>query len=73
MNDGPNPGAAAPLVERYVTRAELAGIMRVSESTIKRWDREGLPKETWGMKRTIRYRPSECIAWVQERADRRVE
>jgi phage terminase Nu1 subunit (DNA packaging protein) len=60
------PTTAAPL-ERYVTRRELAEAMCVSESTIKRWDAEGMPSETWGMSRTRRYLRSEAVAWARER------
>jgi phage terminase Nu1 subunit (DNA packaging protein) len=55
-------------MERYVARRELAELMGVSESTIKRWRREGMPSETWGMSRTRRYLPSACIAWARSRA-----
>jgi phage terminase Nu1 subunit (DNA packaging protein) len=50
--------------ERYVTRAELARLMGVSESTVKRWQRDGMPSETWGL-RSRRYLPSRCTAWVR--------
>jgi phage terminase Nu1 subunit (DNA packaging protein) len=56
----------APL-ERYVDARELAELMGVSTSTIKRWVAEGMPSETWGMKRTRRFLPSRAMAWASER------
>jgi hypothetical protein len=55
--------------EPYVDARVLAKRMGVSVSTIKRWVREGLPSETWGMKRTRRFRVSECMAWRREHGD----
>jgi hypothetical protein len=64
---------AQPSVEGWVTVQELALVLGVSVSTIKRWLREDppIPSETWGMKRTRRYLPSECIAWARGRDGRR--
>jgi phage terminase Nu1 subunit (DNA packaging protein) len=59
--------SAVDLPERYVNACELADRMGVSVSTIKRWVAEGMPSETWGMKRTRRYLPSQAIAWAQSR------
>jgi hypothetical protein len=56
------PSVVEP-IERYVDRRELALLMGVSETTVKRWLREGLPSETWGMTRTRRYLPSQAMAW----------
>jgi phage terminase Nu1 subunit (DNA packaging protein) len=53
--------------ERHVKGDELAALMGVSLSTIKRWRREGMPSETWGMSRTRRYLPSRCIEWARSR------
>ena len=53
--------------ERYVGQRELAELMGVSIGTVKRWTREGLPSETWGM-RVRRYLPSQARAWAQVRA-----
>lgn len=63
MNE--RPTVAVPPVERWVDIEELAALMGVSESTIKRLRRDGMPSETWGMKRTRRYLPSACVAWAQ--------
>jgi phage terminase Nu1 subunit (DNA packaging protein) len=52
--------------ECYVDRLKLAELLGVSVSTIKRWDREGLPSETWGI-RVRRYSPSQCRAWARSR------
>jgi hypothetical protein len=54
-------------LEPYVTAAELAGLMRVSLSTVRRWTAAGMPSETWGMARTRRYLASECLAWARAR------
>ena len=53
--------------ERYVTAAELAELMGVSLSTVRRLTAAGMPSETWGMARTRRYLTSECITWARER------
>jgi predicted DNA-binding transcriptional regulator AlpA len=53
--------------ERYVDARELAHLMGVSRSTVKRWTAEGMPSETWGMARTRRYLLSRCVAWAHER------
>jgi phage terminase Nu1 subunit (DNA packaging protein) len=59
---------AVALPERYVDNLELAELMGVSTSTIKRFVAAGMPSETWGMRRTRRYLPSACIAWARDRA-----
>jgi phage terminase Nu1 subunit (DNA packaging protein) len=50
-----------------VDARKLAELMSVSTSTVKRWVKEGMPSETWGMRRTRRFLPSACIAWLRER------
>jgi hypothetical protein len=57
------------VTERYVTAAELALLMRVSLSTIKRMTKAGMPSETWGLGHTRRYLASLCIEWARARAD----
>ncbi len=57
---------AAP-IERYVNRRELAELMGVSETTIKRMVATGMPSETWGMRRTRRFLPSRAMAWAHGR------
>lgn len=54
--------------ERYVKRPELARLLGVSESTVKRWMRAGLPSEKWGGAR--RFLPSRCVAWVRSQQGR---
>ncbi len=49
--------------EAYVTRAELADVMRVSVATIDRMVSEGMPSETWG-RRSRRFLPSQAISWA---------
>lgn len=65
MTDWPAP-VVAP--ERYVDARELARLMGVSPTTVKRWVREGIPSETWGMARTRRFLPSEAITWAAGRS-----
>jgi hypothetical protein len=60
------PAAVVPL-ERYVDARELAELMGVSTSTIKRMVAAGMPSETWGMSRTRRFLPSQAVAWARER------
>jgi hypothetical protein len=54
--------------ERYVGQRELAELMGVSLSTVKRWTRQGMPNESWGL-RVRRYLPSVALAWAQARAE----
>ena len=58
--------------ERYVTRRELAELLSVSQRTVDALVADGMPSETWGMKRTRRFLPSACIAWLREREGSRV-
>jgi phage terminase Nu1 subunit (DNA packaging protein) len=58
------------LSERYVTAAELAELLGVSERTVHRMRAEGMPSETWGLGRTRRYLPSACVAWARARRPR---
>jgi phage terminase Nu1 subunit (DNA packaging protein) len=60
--------AHAHAVERYVDARELAALMGVSTTTIKRFVAEGMPSETWGMSRTRRFRPSKAMEWARRRA-----
>ena len=55
-------------IERYVDTRELADLMGVSPTTVKRWVAAGVPSETWGM-RTRRFRLSEVIEWAHDRVD----
>jgi hypothetical protein len=54
--------------ERYVTQGELAELLSVSLSTVKRWTRDGMPSECWGL-RVRRYLPSQALEWAHARAD----
>ena len=54
--------------ERYVDAQELAALMGVSLSTVKRLRRAGMPSETWGLARTRRFLPSQAISWAREQA-----
>jgi excisionase family DNA binding protein len=55
--------------ERYITAAELAELMGVSERTINRWVAAGMPSETWGMARTRRFLASQSMQWARSRLD----
>jgi len=57
-----------PTLERYVDTRELAELMGVSPSTVKRLVAGGMPSETWGMRRTRRFLPSQAMAWASARA-----
>jgi phage terminase Nu1 subunit (DNA packaging protein) len=57
------------MTERWITNRELAELMGVSLSTIKRWTAGGMPSETWGMARTRRYLASACVNWARSRVD----
>jgi phage terminase Nu1 subunit (DNA packaging protein) len=51
----------------FIDARQLAAVMGVSTTTIKRWTAAGMPSETWGMKRTRRFQVSEVIAWARTR------
>jgi hypothetical protein len=58
-----------PTLERYVDARELAELMGVSSSTVKRMVAAGMPSETWGMCRTRRFLPSQAMAWAHNRTN----
>ena len=58
---------APPPPEPYVGTRELARTLGVSPRTIRRWIKEGLPSQTWGMGNIRRYRVSEAIEWAKRR------
>jgi excisionase family DNA binding protein len=51
----------------YLTRAELAAHLGVSEKTIARWDTAGMPSERWG-RRLLRYRLDRVERWLERKA-----
>ena len=53
--------------ERYVKYDELQALLGISERTIARWVKEGMPSETWGLGNTRRFRASEVLAWARDR------
>jgi hypothetical protein len=71
--DKVGPVSRVALPEPYIDARQLAAVMGVSPTTIKRMVREGMPSETWGMARTRRYLASECIAWARERSHLRIK
>lgn len=56
--------------ERFLSRAELAVIMGVSERTIDRWVKQKMPSELWG-KRTRRFLLNDCVRWARMQGQRR--
>lgn len=57
--------------EPLVTKRQLAGHLAISERTIERWQREGLPVERLWSRRSdgrapIRYRITEVEAWLRK-------
>lgn len=58
---------APHMLERYVDARELAELMCVSVSTVKRMVAAGMPSETWGMSRTRRFLPSRAMRWAHDR------
>ena len=55
-----------PVVEGFVTRRELARMMRVSTKTIDRWVKAGMPSETWGL-RARYFQPAVAMQWARNR------
>ena len=53
------------MTERYVDASELAAMLGVGRTTVRRWVAAGAPSETWGM-RVRRFRVSEVVAWLQD-------
>jgi hypothetical protein len=52
------------LGEPYLTRPELARHLHVSGTTVKAFEKRGLPRHKWG--RMVRYRVSEVDCWLRE-------
>jgi hypothetical protein len=57
------PGTPEP----WLSRAQIALHMDVSERTIDRWVKEGVPHETWGLA-TRKFQASEVVAWARQRS-----
>jgi len=57
-----------PQIERYVDARQLAELMGVSPTTIKRMVAAGMPSETWGLSRTRRFLPSQSMRWAAARS-----
>jgi hypothetical protein len=75
----PELAALRQLMERSVpdndagpllTRDQLREALQTSESTLKRWDRQGCPRVDIG-ERSPRYRLDAVIAWRRTQADQR--
>lgn len=50
--------------EPRLSGRQLCALLSVSESTLKRWRRRGLPAEKWGAQ--FRYCLSDVLAWQAE-------
>jgi excisionase family DNA binding protein len=53
--------------ERLWTPAETADYLQVTDSTLRRWRREGIGPAWLKLGRTVRYRPSDVRAWLAAR------
>jgi phage terminase Nu1 subunit (DNA packaging protein) len=53
-------------MEHYVTRQEMAEILRVSTDTLDRFVKAGMPSHTWGTRRRY-FLPSEAMPWLEAR------
>ena len=62
----PADGDGGPLL----TREELAAALRLSEATLKRWDREGCPRVNIG-DRLPRYRLAAVLTWRAESQEKK--
>lgn len=50
---------------QYLTPGQLAEMLKVSESTLRRWRREGIgPTPTFLSQRTVRYDKDNVTAWL---------
>jgi predicted DNA-binding transcriptional regulator AlpA len=58
-----------PVIERYVSRAELAEIMGIHVNTLDRLRAEpGFPQVRWG-RTALRFQPSRVLAWAEAHAE----
>jgi phage terminase Nu1 subunit (DNA packaging protein) len=52
--------------DSYLTREELAAVLKVHPRTVDRWRRDGMPSELWGPRRgTRRFPLAACMAWAK--------
>lgn len=56
-----------PEPEPYISRPELARRMGVGVDTVDALVKQGMPSETWGVRRRV-FRASVAIAWAREHA-----
>jgi phage terminase Nu1 subunit (DNA packaging protein) len=60
--------ADAPFVgerECYLSRKQMAELMKISTDTLDRWVKAGMPSETWGTRRRY-FLPSAALRWARE-------
>ena len=57
-----------PVRDEFVTREELAQLMRVSVPTVDRMRRAGMPHVTWG-RRLVRFRVGEALRWAEQQGE----
>lgn len=51
-------------METFLTKTELSEIIKVSEATIDRWRKEGMPYEKMG--RGVRFNEKEVLDWIRQ-------
>lgn len=58
-----------PAQEALLTKTGLAELWNCSTDTIERMQAQGLPSVRWS-KKFLRFRLSECVAWLDEQQDK---
>lgn len=53
-------------MDEYLTKSEIARLLKVSEVTIDRWRKEGLPSIK--VKRKVLFNPDEVEKWLKEKS-----
>jgi len=53
-------------VEEFLTKSEIAKLLKVSESTIDRWRKEGMPSVK--VKRKVLFKQDDVEKWLQEKS-----
>lgn len=53
-------------MEEFLTKSEIAKLLKVSESTIDRWRKEGMPSVK--VKRKVLFKQDDVEKWLQEKS-----
>jgi len=56
------------IIDEYLTKAELAKFLKVSEVTIDRWRKDGLPSIK--VKRKVLFSGEQVEKWLEEKAQK---